>query len=1063
MSVFRWTVLLTFLATPGAGMVAQGAGIDFRRTIHPILSNACFQCHGPDAEHREADLRLDTLEGAFENHDGHQAFRPGRPRDSEAIRRITATDPDLKMPPPDSGKALTARQIEQIRRWVAQGATWSKHWAFETPLRPAIPSVTDRSEDHGGSLPRADGDAGRPHRAAGAKQDGWVQNPIDAFVLARLARAGLAPSPRADRVTLLRRLSLDLIGLPPTIEEIDAFLADRRSNAWQAQVNRLLQSPHYGEHWARKWLDAARYADSDGFEKDKPRSVWFYRDWVVRALNGDMPYNQFIVEQIAGDLLPGATQDQIVATGFLRNSMINEEGGADPEQFRMEAMFDRMDAVGTAILGLTIRCGQCHDHKYDPLTQREYYRMFAFLNNCHEAQITVYTPAEQAKREAVLREIRSVEGSWKQRNPAWRAAMLAWEVEQRKKKATVWHVVELVFDATTIGGQKFRRLDDGSYLAQGYAPTKFRPVMTGTTTLKKVTAVRLELLTDPNLPRGGPGRALDGTCAVTEFELQSAPLDAPTRKQRVAIATASSDLNLPERPLRALFSDRSKRRRTTGPIAFAVDGRVETAWGIDAGPGRRNVPRKAVFAFAEPVVNAAGTRFSVTLAQQHGGWNSDDNQTHNIGRFRISVTDAPHPVADPVPLAVRRILGVRPSRRTKAQAEAVFSYWRTTQPGCQDINAKIDGLWQQHPEGTTQLVLAERRRPRETHRLERGNFLQPREVVTPGVPHFLHPLRQGEPATRLTFARWLADPRSPTTSRAIVNRVWQAYFGTGLVATSDDFGSQGKAPSHPELLDWLAVDFMENGWSLKRLHRLIVTSATYRQSSVLRGPSVALDPRNRLLARGPRFRVAAEVVRDIALAASGLLNGSLGGPSVYPPAPALLFVPPASYGPKTWLIALGPSRYRRALYTFRFRSVPYPVLDTFDAPNGDQACVRRERSNTPLQALTTLNEPLFLECAAGLAARTLKTAGPSDQQRLTYAFRRCLARRPTAAERILLLAFLDRQRIRFSKAEVDPAALLAGTTAATKPSTGSANAVDLAAWTTVSRVLLNLDETIVKQ
>jgi hypothetical protein len=500
-----------------------------------------------------------------------------------------------------------------------------------------------------------------------------------------------------------------------------------------------------------------------------------------------------------------------------------------------------------------------------------------------------------------------------------------------------------------------------------------------------------------------------------------------------------------------MFNDKTKKVRVTGPIEYAIDGKDETAWGIDAGPGLRNQPRKAVFDAAEPISNPKGTILIFYLSQKHGGWNSDDNQNNNLGRMRLSITTAANAVADPLPSNAREILAIPREQRSPAQVQALFSYWRTTLPEWRDENETIAALWKEHPEGSSQLVLEARDNPRETHMLQRGDFLKPLKAVTPGVPAFLNPLPPNAPPTRLTFAKWMVDRSSPTTARTMVNRMWQSYFGTGIVATSEDFGTQSEKPSHPELLDWLAVEFMDRGWSLKTMHRLIVTSATYRESSNVTPDLYTRDPYNRLLARGPRIRVDAEVVRDISLAASGLLNPAVGGPSVYPPAPEFLFQPPVSYGPKIWKEETGANRYRRAVYTFRYRSVPYPMLQTFDAPNGDAACVRRSRSNTPLQALTTLNEPLFMEASKALAKRVLEDGGKTDAQRLTYAFRRCVSRMPTPQESAELLGLLDRQTKRFAEGKLKSADL------------AGEDSPQLAGWTVVSRVLLNLDETITKE
>ena len=1050
-SIFSSVILTTYepLAKPSpkASAGETSAKVDFVKDIKPIFDAKCIGCH--NAGTHMSGYRMDTGKAVVAGGATGKAIVAGKSSESPLYQRVAGIGEAIRMP--FGGDPLPAREIELIRAWIDQGAEWpeevsikatevKKHWAFVAPVRASLPSVKNKT---------------------------WSRNAVDKFILARLEQENLKPSPPADRATLLRRVSLDLIGLPPSPAEIDAFVADASPNAYQKQVERLLASPHYGEKWGRMWLDAARYADSDGFEKDKQRMVWFYRDWVINALNRDLPYNQFIIDQIAGDLVPKATQEQKVATGYLRNSMINEEGGIDPEQFRMESMFDRMDAVGKGILGITIQCAQCHNHKYDPLTQEEYYKIFAFLNSCHEATPAVYTAQEEIKRAEIFRKIRETEAELQHANSGWEEKRAQWE-EQAKQGQPEWTVVRPEIDDISTGGQKYVPKDDGSYLASGYAPTKHRVKFTIKTDWPSVTAFRLELLTDPNLPRGGPGRSVKGTAALTEFEVEAAPANAPDKLEKVKIAQATADVNPAEAPLDPIFEDKSGKQRVIGPVEYAIDDKEETAWGTDIGPGLRNQPRKAVFRVEKPIANPKGSIIVVWLSQKHGGWNSDDNQNHNLGRLRLSMTRTPNATVDPVPMRVREILSIPRAERTPAETAAVFSYWRTTVPEWKEANALIAGLWKQHPEGSTQLVLQEREMPRATHILTRGDFQKPGREVAGGVPAFLHPLvrddswRNDQP-TRLTFARWLVDRKSPTTARSIVNRVWQAYFGTGLVATSENFGTQCEPPSHAELLDWLSVELMDRGWSLKSLHRLIVNSATYRQDSRITPELLERDPYNRLLARGPRFRVEAETVRDIALAASGLLNGHVGGPSVFPPAPDFIFLPPASYGPKQWHESQGRDRYRRGIYTFRYRSVPYPMMQTFDAPNGDMSCVRRVRSNTPLQALTTLNEPLFLETARALAARALTEGGTTDRQRLAFAFRTCVGRKPTPAEMSELLAFVGKQTKRYEKDEISPWKMTDTSPALASLMPQGVTPAKLAGWTALSRVLLNLDETITKE
>ena len=1064
MARLQWIVFASsfvFLIRGADGV--EPAVVDFNRDIRPILSDNCLLCHGPDEANRKGGLRLDQRErilSAAES--GEIAVVPGNPDASQVIARVTSTNPDIVMPPPSSKKPpLSKEQTALLTHWIAQGAEYSSHWAFKAPVRPKLPELSQERLK-------------------------WARNPIDHYIVAKLNSEGLSPSKETDRTTWLRRLSLDLIGLPPSAADIDVY-AYEHADADSKQIERLLKSPHYGERWGRHWLDAARYADSDGFEKDKSRQVWFYRDWVVKALNRDLPYDQFVIEQLAGDLLPNATQDQIVATGFLRNSMLNEEGGIDPEQFRMDAMFDRMDAIGKSILGLTIQCAQCHTHKYDPITHEEYYRLFAFLNNDHEEQRVVYTSDELVKIAGLQAQMAELERQLKEATPDWKDRLAAWEAGVRPNPSSpasnaaaetvdaTWTILPLV--NTGDNDQRYFDMGDGSILAQGYAPTMFSTTLRGTTNLNGIIAVRLEQLNDPNLPCGGPGRSFMGTSALTEIAVEAIDVSHPENKRAIKFVKATADFANPERVLESNFYDQSDKRRVTGPVAFAIDGNEDTAWGIDAGPGRRNVPRNAVFVADQPFGFESGTALNISLKQNHGGWNSDDHMNNNLGRFRLSIATAANVEADRISKDVYDALAAPRNRRSGEQASTIFSYWRTTVPEFQSTNDKIESLWREWPVGSTSLTLRHRETPRDTRILKRGDFLKPDKPVSPGVPAFLHPLASGAESrdlNRLTLAKWLVDRRSPTTARVIVNRIWQAYFGTGLVITSEDIGTQSDSPSHPELLDWLAVELMEPSvrlpgeitlqpWSLKHIHRLIVGSSLYRQSSRVTPEIFERDPFNRLLARAPRIRVEGEVVRDIALSASGLLNTKLGGPSVFTPAPAFLFVPPSSYGPFTWTDATGGDRYRRGLYTFRRRSTPYPMLTNFDAPNADFSCVRRPRSNTPLQALTTLNETLFMEAARSLALLTLKEGGTDESTRMAFAFQRCVSRWPSQNERDVLLGLLDKQKTRFRANDAKPWELAANEPENPPELPSGSTPVDAAAWTVVSRVLLNLDETLTKE
>ncbi|TWU16168.1 Planctomycete cytochrome C [Allorhodopirellula heiligendammensis] len=1053
-----------------------GELVDFNREVRTVLSDKCFLCHGPDEETREAGLRLDDRDEAID----FAAIVPGSPEESELIARITSDDPDLVMPPPSTGKSVSAAEAATLRRWIAQDAPYDAHWAFVVPRRPDLPQV---------------------------KHTQWPRNEIDYFVLARLEAESRTPSPPADRDTLARRLSLDLVGLPPSLEQLELLSVDSAQdvNASAQDVNasdetignlidELVESPHFGERWARWWLDAARYSDSAGYEKDMQRSVWFYRDWVIDAMNHDMPYDQFVIEQIAGDLISGATQRQRVATGFLRNSMTNEEGGADPEQFRVEGVFDRVDAIGKAVLGITTQCAQCHTHKYDPISHAEYYQMFAALNDFHEGCISVYTPDQVRQRDKTLDAIHQIEDHLRSITPDWQSQLQDW-AESTAAELPSWQVMKP--EEVPFQGQKFRVLPDGSVVSESYAPTKTSDDFSLTTHVGTISAVRLEALTHPQLPRGGPGRSIDGTGALTEFKLKIQPTTKNAPAIDVKFVRAMSDVNPPVSELKPQYrnKDASNDHRKVGPIEFAFDGDGETAWTTDLGPGRSNESRHAVFIPESPIVIDGEATLTFTLEQKHGGWNSDDNQNFLMGRYRFSITDAETVPASALRTNVIPLLAVPASERSMSQWHDLFSQWRLSQKSFAKKNAEIDALWKQYPETTTQLVAISTEQPRETFVLSRGDFLSPSEKVVPDVPEFLNSMPESNEPARLRFARWLVSKDSPTTPRVIVNRIWQAYFGHGLVATPEDFGLQSSPPSHPELLDFLARELVDSGWSLKHVHRLIVDSATYRQRSTAHPQAWLDDPRNELLARGPRVRIEAEMVRDLALSASGLLNLQLGGPSVYPPAPRFLFEPPTSYGPKIWDLDTDSEQYRRSLYVHQYRSVPYPPLQVFDAPKGDAACVRREQSNTPLQALVLLNEPQFVDAARGLAARTLRevssvgtttavdrtwlqsadggatSTDSLDRDRIAYAFRLCTSRRPDADEIDVLEKLLNEQRAQLHDVPSDRIAnaafqqrlqdMIGVPLDRCRQLTGQSPS-ELAAWIVVSRALLNLDETITK-
>ncbi len=1037
--------VLAIGAEPGKLPPAATRSVDFEKDIRPLFAMHCQECH--DERKQKSGYRLDIREVALRGGEsGQAAIIPRNSAGSRLIQLVGGLVPDLVMP--EKGPRLSADEIGLLRAWIDQGAAWPAHlsgqirgrdhWAFRSPTRPVLPAATSNTPTDS------------------------TNHPIDRFIRHRLKQEPLTPSVTADRVTGLRRLSLDLIGLPPTPKEVDDFIADSAPDAYERQVERLLASPHYGERWARHWLDAARFADSNGYEKDRPREMWYYRDWLIQAFQKDLPYDQFLIEQFAGDLLTNATQDQIVATGFLRNSMINEEGAIDPEQFRMDGMFDRLDCIGKSVLGITIQCAQCHTHKYDPLSQEEYYRLFAFLNDDDELTTAAYTLEERTTIEGIHRQIAEIESEWQRQHPDWETRVQRWE-QDRPPDTTEWHELEPYEYGDPGGLSKLTLQRDRSLLAGGHRfsggtwRVKVRNVLTN------VAAVRLEVLTNGNLPMHGPGRSRDGSFALREFRLKIAPVNQPTNQTTLKFERTSADISAAQRP----EGDVVKDKDFAGPIGFAIDGNEKTSWSIDLGPGRRNAARKAVFNLSTNAGFAEGTEWTFELMQHD-----------EVGCFRLSVTSATNAVVDPTPDTVRQILRTPANERSKAQQRQIFQWWSQSQPDFAEVRSRIEALWRGYPEfKTTALVLHSRTEPRDTRILKRGDWLKPTTSVTPGVPAFLNPMPEGTPRNRLGFARWLADKQAPTTARVFVNRVWQSFFGNGLVTTPEDFGVQGERPSHPELLDWLSYEFMNptpltsgpragkavEPWSIQHLMRLIATSDTYRQSSLITAAQYEKDPYNRWLARGPRFRVEGELVRDITLAASGLLNPAIGGPSLYAPAPAFLFEPPTSYSPFPWKDVTGADRYRRAFYTFRRRSTPYPMLQTFDTPNGDAACVRRLRSNTPLQALTSLNETLFVESAQALARRALSEGGRSDPDRITHAFRCVLSRHPTERERARLLDLLQRQKQYIAEGWVNALDLSTGRNEVPANLPEGVTPAQFAAYTVVSRVLLNLDETITKE
>jgi Protein of unknown function (DUF1553)/Protein of unknown function (DUF1549)/Planctomycete cytochrome C len=987
----RWAAVFALVF---ATEVRAADAPDFNRDVRPILSAKCFKCHGPDDVARKAKLRLDNRD------DAEQVV--GKATDSELVRRISATDAKEVMPPPAANKTLTAKEKETLKAWVASGAKYEPHWAFVPVKRPVIPT----SRDPKGSA-----------------------NPIDAFIRAKLDKEGLKPAPEADRYTLIRRVYLDLIGIPPTPEEVDAFVNDKAADAYEKVVDNLLANPHYGERWARKWLDLARYADTNGYEKDRQRSIWPYRDWVIQAFNDDMPFDRFTIEQLAGDLLPNATQSQRVATGFHRNTMLNEEGGIDPLEFRYYAVVDRVATTGTTWLGLTTGCAQCHTHKFDPLSHTEYFRLFAFLNNAYEPEMPVPT-AEQVKKRAEIEE--------KLEDLEWDLLTKKLPVEERDKLFAAWLAVErknavkwMMLRPTQLDGgpnTKLTLLYDGSILAGGDAMKRDLYTLTLTDMPAGTTAIRIEALPDNSLPSRGPGRAFyEGPKG--DFLLGEITLTADGKPAKFASATEA-----PPRPGTS--------------AAKALDGDSQTGW---AAQGNEGKPSYAVFVLEKPLT--AKTAKLELLFERH--------YAASLGRFRISATKQKDVKAREIPAQVEELLTIADEKLLNEERDILMRHWAHVAPELKAARAEIDALRKQIPVPATTLVLQERPadNPRPTYRHHRGEFLQPKELVTPGVPAWLPPLPKGEPANRLTFAKWLVSPENPLTARVTVNRQWHAFFGRGLVRTLDDFGYQGEPPTNPELLDWLAAEFMEptkprdgRPWDIKALHKLIVMSATYRQSARVTPELLAKDSENRLLARGPRVRLDAEQIRDSALEAAGLLSPKMFGPSVFPPQPTNVTTE-GTYGAFTWRVSPGEDRYRRGLYTFAKRTAPYAMSGTFDAPSGEACLAKREVTNSALQALTMLNDTVLLEAAQALAKRTVAHAGKTED-RAAFLFRLCLVRQPTAEEVARIAKFYETQRVRFAT-DPDRADAAAGS--------GEGSATERAAWTATARAILNLDEFITKE
>jgi len=1062
-------LLLVFIGNRPIAQTAQTKPVDFNRDIRPILSDTCFACHGPDEQTQQAGLRLDTKEGAFADRGGYQVIIAGKAAESRLFQRVSAKEENLRMPPPTADRKLTQQQIDLLRRWIDEGARWETHWAYSPPKRSALPSV---------------------------KNPAWAKNAIDAFILSRLEREGLKPSPEANRTTLLRRLSFDLTGLPPTTAELDAFLADTSPDAYEKQVDRLLRSPRYGERMAMQWLDLSRYADTHGYHIDSHRDMWHWRGWVIDSFNRNLPFDQFTTQQLAGDLLPNATPEQKLATGFSRNHMINFEGGAIPEEYQTEYVVDRVETTSAVWMAMTMGCARCHDHKYDPIRQKDFYRFFAFFNTIPEkgldgtmgnAQPMIQLPsAEQA---AELKRLKH-------------------EIKVREE-AVADAKVDPLFDDWQSKWYESRNLSTVPPRDGLVAHYEFDGHLSDTSGhYRHAKTLRGEVTFGPNAV--GLGGEFNG-----ETHLMFLGAGDFERDQPFSFAfwfnnggNAGQELTLlqkmaPRQRGYELKFDGSVpvgdlKRGSHLYVRLGARSGGDFLQGIEVKTKNRirmGVPQHLVLNY-DGSGKAAGVRLFLDAKPLEVEVLQDGltGSIRNFGQLEIGNKAFGNPYRgnlDDLRIYQRELTGAemeqlflhQPIRsllgdplkqlsenQKKARREKLKEYFLTYEAPEPYRQSYIELTQLKKDKAAldkvvpTSMVMEEMEKARDTHVLGRGDYRNLGEKVQPGVPSSLPPLPAGAPLNRLSLARWLCDPSHPLTARVAVNRYWQMIFGHGIVKTAEDFGSQGEAPVHAELLDWLATEFVQNGWDIKRMQRLIVTSAAYRQSSHVTPELVEKDPENRLLARGPRFRLPAEMVRDNALAVSGLLNGEIGGPSVSPYQPAGLWEemgrPGDVFSAQTYTPSTGKDLYRRSMYTFWKRTVPPPSLATFDAPDREKCTARRALTNTPLQALVLMNDPTYVEAARALAQRTLMEAGGSPAKRIQFAFRQATGRK-ASPEEVQLLSSLAQKQVALYRRDKHAASELVRV--GESPFNSKLNPSELAAWTVVASSILNLDETITKE
>ncbi|MCA9120033.1 MAG: PSD1 domain-containing protein [Planctomycetaceae bacterium] len=999
--------------------------IDFVRDVEPIFSARCYSCHGPDEQ--EGQLRLDARSIVRRGGISGPLFESGKGKESLLYKFLAGVGDVERMPLDD--EPLSGEEVAIIVRWIDEGAVWpdgvgaevelESHWAYVPPAASTVPEVS---------------------------QPGWVRTPIDAFVLHQLDARKLHPSERAEDARLLRRVYLDLIGLPPSVEEVDDFVESKRVDKYEQVVDRLLASPQYGPRWARPWLDAARYADSNGYQADQYREVWPYRDWVINAMNADMPFDQFTLEQLAGDLLPEPTIAQRIATGFSRLTTCNVEAGVDPEENRVNQIIDRVNTTGTVWLGSSIECAQCHNHKYDPFTQRDYYQLFAYFNNTPlevDGNGVTYefvgpkmdlplSETQCDEREQLETQIAALR---EQLKPlvAERLKMLGeWEQQQAaaQQDTAQWHVLDIAsFESS--GGASHTLLDDKSILIGGTLPDSDIYTIVVDTTVHDITGFKLETLTDSSLPDTGPGRYTRPNFILHEFTVAAESHGGGSGSQTIVkLHSPSAD-----------FSQKG------WDVAGAIDGDAKTGWAINPEFGK---PHEARFLTEKPIAFEGSATLTFTLDQHYGGGRT-------IGRMRLSaMTGAPN--KSDLPETIATILKRPSDKRNAKQRQELDEYFTELDPSIKrlrvqvaELQKKVDAI-----KPTTTLVMIEQAEPRKTTVFKRGSFLDQGEPVTMSTPEALPELADVESQDRRDLAMWLASRENPLTARVAVNRWWAEIFGQGIVATLEDFGTQGERPTHPELLDWLAMELMNSGWSMKHVHRQIVLSATYQQSSRLTPELQKLDPYNKLYARAPRFRLPAETVRDNALAIAGLLSYKMAGPPIFPPQPPNIWRHVGRNEPK-YDTSTGNDRFRRGIYVIWRRSAPYPSFINFDAPDRASCVVNRPRTNTPLQALTLMNDPAYVEMAIALAERIANTQDlKSVEDRVAFAVKLCAARTATSEELRHLAEVFRRERERFELSPDEARSLLG----ARADSLGDAR--EVAAWFFIANILLNLDETITK-